>query len=258
MILLLDIGNTFLKWAACSDGKLLKKGEFLHAGQPLHEAFATAWGAITTPRRVVAASVAGNALAGALDGWVAQHWQLAVDYAESGATALGVSNAYLEPARLGVDRWLAMLAAFQQCRGQVCVIDCGTALTVDAVSASGQHLGGLILPGLGMMRDALLRGTEGVNYDTEPDLTSDDDSPALLANDTRGAVEAGSLYAIVAFIERIVADLERETGQPMSVLLTGGDAPDIELLLSRGAEYRPALVLEGLALSVNEDCGGIH
>jgi type III pantothenate kinase len=196
-------------------------------------------------------------MAGALDGWVNQHWQLSVEYVHPAASGFGVTNAYSEPQDLGVDRWLAIIAAYQRAKGAVCVIDCGTALTVDVVDGKGQHLGGLILPGLGMMRDSLLQRAEGIDYEPENEPFSDDAVPTLLANDTQGAVEAGSLYASIAFIERVVADLEREVGQAMQVLLTGGDAPDIEPLLARELDYSPRLVLEGLALMAGESCAGL-
>jgi type III pantothenate kinase len=208
------------------------------------------------PRRVLAANVAGGAMAGALDGWVKQHWQLPVEYVQAAASGFGVTSAYTEPQHLGVDRWLAIIAAYQRARGPVCMIDCGTALTVDAVDGKGQHLGGLILPGLGMMRDSLLQRAGGIDYEPENERVSDD-VPTLLANDTQGAVEAGSLYALIAFIERVVVDLERELGQTMQVLLTGGDAPDIEPLLTREPDYSPRLVLEGLAMMAGEGCTGL-
>lgn len=256
MILLLDIGNSFIKWAGCSDGQLQETGESLHAGESLHEVFARTWGDLAAPRRVVAANVAGNALASALDGWARQHWQLDVDYVETAASGFGVTNAYAEPQRLGVDRWLTLIAAYQQAKGPVCIVDCGTALTVDAVSADGQHLGGLIVPGLGMMRDSLLKGANGIEYAPE-EGENGDEVPTLLANDTQGAVEAGSLYATIAFIERVIADLQRELGQGMQVMLTGGDAPDIEPLLAGSVSWSPTLVLEGLALSAGEACAGL-
>ncbi|MGD8999390.1 MAG: type III pantothenate kinase, partial [Granulosicoccaceae bacterium] len=86
MILLLDIGNSFIKWAGCSEGSLQETGELLHAGESLHEVFAQAWGSLAVPRRVVAANVAGSAMAGALDGWVNQHWQLSVEYVHPAAS----------------------------------------------------------------------------------------------------------------------------------------------------------------------------
>jgi type III pantothenate kinase len=257
MILLLDIGNSFIKWAGCSDGQLQETGESLHAGESLHEVFVRSWGDLAVPRRVVAANVAGHAFATALEGWVKQHWQLEVDYVATGASAFGVTNAYPDPKRLGIDRWLAIIAAYQRAKGPVCVVDCGTALTVDVVADNGQHLGGLILPGLGMMRDSLLKGTEGIDYASLEEAGNSDTVPTLLANDTQGAVEAGSLYASIAFIERVVADLQREVGQSMQVMLTGGDAPDIEPLLALQLSCCPTLVLEGLALSVAEECAGL-
>jgi type III pantothenate kinase len=112
------------------------------------------------------------------------------------------------------------------------------------MASSGQHLGGLIVPGLGMMRDALYAGTEGVQESVAESLAG-----GLLACDTAGAVEGGSLYAVVAFIDRVCTDMEKELDEPMTCLLTGGDATDILPLLNVEVEHEPLLVLQGLALT---------
>jgi type III pantothenate kinase len=148
-----------------------------------------------------------------------------------------------------VDRWLAMLAAWNLLRGPVCVIDCGTALTVDALDANGQHLGGLIVPGLGMMRDSLLEGTDGIAYDSS---AGEESSDSLLAHSTRSGVEVGSLYALLAFIDRVMTDLQQELGDEMQCILTGGDAAELAPLLAREVLQQPQLVLDGLALLVTE------
>lgn len=250
MILLLDIGNTFLKWACLDDGAFVEDGEILHADEDeLADAFAESWADLDRPSAVYAANVAGEDLASELDSWLNQAWQINANYVEPAEEAFGVRNAYQEPQQLGVDRWLAMIAAWNQQRGPVCVIDCGTALTVDAVGADGQHLGGLIVPGLGMMRDSLLDGAQGIDYATESEVENAD---SLLAHNTRGGVEYGSLYTILAFIDRVSTDLQRELGDNMQCILTGGDAPDILPLLARDVLHQPHLVLEGLAIRVTE------
>jgi type III pantothenate kinase len=243
MILLLDIGNSSIKWCWLDDGQLCNAGEVLHANAELASVLDEAWRDLPRPGAVWVSNVAGSVLAGALEQWLQQRWGLLPQYATSSEAWGEVRNAYEEPGRLGVDRWLALLAAYKTNKQAVCIIDCGTAITVDVMASSGQHLGGLIVPGLGMMRDALYAGTEGVSE-------SGVESPpsGLLASDTAGAVESGPLYAVVAFIDRVCADMEKELDEPMICLLTGGDVPIILPLLTAEVDHEPLLVLQGLAL----------
>lgn len=243
MILLLDIGNSFIKWSGLDDGQLCDAGEALHADNDLAEVFDQAWQDVPRPEAVWVSNVAGRDMAGALETWLQLTWGLLPQYATSREVFGAVRNAYKEPARLGVDRWLALLAAYEISRQAVCIIDCGTAITVDVMASSGQHLGGLIVPGLGMMREALYAGAQGVQESSAESMHN-----GLLASDTAGAVEGGSLYAVVAFIDRVCTDMEKELDEPVTCLLTGGDAENILPLLAVEVEHEPMLVLEGLAL----------
>jgi type III pantothenate kinase len=243
MILLLDIGNSSIKWCWLDDGQLRDTGKVLHADAELAGVLDEAWRNLPQPGAVWVSNVAGSELAGALEQWLQQRWALLPQYATSSETWGEVRNAYEEPGKLGVDRWLALLAAHKARKQSVCIIDCGTAITVDVVASSGQHLGGLIVPGLGMMRDALYAGTEGVQ-----ESIAESPASGLLARDTAGAVEAGPRYAMVAFIDRICAEMGKELDEPMTCLLTGGDAPEILPLLTAEVEHEPLLVLQGLAL----------
>jgi type III pantothenate kinase len=243
MILLLDIGNSFIKWCWLDDGQLFDVGEVLHADDELARVLDDEWRDLPQPTAVWVSNVAGDELAEALGQWLQQRWGLLPHYATSSEAWGEVRNAYDEPGRLGVDRWLALLAAYEISKQAVCIIDCGTAITVDVMASSGQHLGGLIVPGLGMMRDSLYAGTDGVQK-----AVAESPASGLLACDTAGAVEGGSLYAAVAFIDRVCADMEKELDEPMTCILTGGDALDILPLLNAELEHEPTLVLQGLAL----------
>ncbi len=243
MILLLDIGNSFIKWCELDDGQLCETGEALHADEDLACVFDEVLGELAQPEAIWVSNVAGSELAEALQQWLQMNWGLLPQYVHSSEVFGEVRNAYSEAERLGVDRWLALLAAYEISKQAVCIIDCGTAITVDVMASSGQHLGGLIVPGLGMMRDSLYAGTNDVQ-----ESVSESPSGGVLACDTAGAVEGGSLYAVVAFIDRVCADMEKELEEPMTCLLTGGDAPDILPLLNVEVEHEPVLVLQGLAL----------
>lgn len=148
-------------------------------------------------------------------------------------------TAYAEPGRLGVDRWLAVLAAADEPVPAV-VVDAGTAFTVDALSADGRHLGGYILPGLALQREALAGRTAQVRF-PEPDW-----SDAGWGSTTAACVCHGSLLSLAALVEAATVRLRAASDVMPRVLLTGGDARHFLPLLPQ-VELHPNLVLEGLA-----------
>lgn len=154
-------------------------------------------------------------------------------------------TAYADPARLGVDRWLVVLAAAVD-SGPALVVDAGTAFTVDALSADGCHLGGYILPGLTMQRDALAARTAQVSF-PEPDW-----SGLGWGESTAGSVGHGALLALSALVEAASRRLQVEAGRSPRLLLTGGDARLLAPWLP-GAERHACLVLEGLAAYFHDE-----
>jgi type III pantothenate kinase len=142
---------------------------------------------------------------------------------------------------MGVDRWLALIGAHRLCAGAVLVVDAGTAITYDLLLASGRHLGGLILPGIEMMRGSLLAGTNIPRVEPE-----ERDLP--WAADTGAAVGVGTIEAPAALVERLRRRLTAAAGGPSTVLLTGGDAERLRPALEEPVRVEPDLVLRGLAL----------
>ena len=240
MILLVDVGNSVLKWGLLQDGEIARTGRVVHRGKDLVELLDEVWSERHPPDRVVVSNVAGTDVTEILSEWVEAEWHVEAEFPKAAARAHGVTNAYTEPERLGVDRWAALLAAHELVEGPTCIVDCGTALTLDVLAADGTHLGGLIVPGLAMMRRSLLEGTAGI-------APGDDGEVALLARDTQGAVTGGTLYALVAFIDRVTADVEAEVDGAFARVITGGDAPRLLPLLSGDYRPEPHLVLKGLA-----------
>ena len=161
------------------------------------------------------------------------------EIATASAVCCGVTNAYAEPGRLGVDRWLALIAANAVSGGIRVVVDCGTAVTVDVLDAEGRHLGGQILPGLGLMHRCLVGNTRvDVSFV----------SPAgLLGSDTEGCVASGIHHAVAALIDRVGGHSGSDE-KAAAVIMTGGDAEAIAVMMNVTTEIRPHLVLEGLAL----------
>ena len=198
------------------------------------------WRQLAPPQRVIVSNVGGPSVASELSGWIRDTWRKEMEYVTAQPSAYGVTNAYTEPACLGADRWAALIGAHRKFSGPVCVVDCGTALTIDALAEDGEHLGGLIIPGIGLMRRSLSDSTNGIDANVSGDIS-------LLARRTSDAVTAGTLYAAVAVIDRVVSDVEAELNRDLACVITGGDAQSVYPLLARNAVYEPTLVLEGLA-----------
>lgn len=253
MMLLIDAGNSLLKWARFDSNGNDSHGGLRGHGQSAYEDDWTSrltanWSAAQRPERVVVANVRGDAFAEEFSVWCRRVWGLEAEFPSACEYACGVRNAYHEPARLGIDRWAAMIAAYQTYRGPICVFDLGTAITADAVNGAGEHLGGMILPGVELMRHALLGGTHGVR---DIALSGDTAMETLLGADTVSGVHAGTVYATVAFIERLRHDLRHELGDDLTVVLTGGEARRVHGLLAPRVELIPDLVLRGVARLAN-------
>ncbi|MGH8119379.1 MAG: type III pantothenate kinase, partial [Gammaproteobacteria bacterium] len=169
-------------------------------------------------------------------------WGLKPHFAEVASVAAGVRNAYAEITQLGVDRWLALVATWRKFGSAACIVDCGTAVTIDGLDGTGRHLGGLILPGVSMMQQVLYQTASGI--------------PAAgavrfqrgLADNTRQGVLNGCTMAVVALINRTVDELRGSAGDGLACVITGGAATEILPLLHAGFVHEPLLVLEGLAI----------
>ena len=240
-VLLVDIGNTNLKWAWLKAGRRSPVEAASYNQDGIVALASQCWGSAEWPERLLIASVAGQQIAQSLTQWSLDQWRLEPEFLVSQAAALGVQNGYREPERLGIDRWLTLVALRQQERGAVCVVDCGTAITIDVMDAQGCHLGGLILPGFVMMRESLLGCTQ------LPQLP-DSNYGGLLALDTADAISAGSVQATAALIERVVTETGQKLGGLPRVVLTGSDAPRLMNALKLEFEIDRELVMRGLAV----------
>ena len=263
MNLLIDIGNTSLRWALFpigQDGHDLGPMTAVRHGWAVPPDLLAAWECLQPPERVLIGNVGGTAVGEAVARVICAYWGRAPEFVQTRQDCLGLRVAYPEPARLGVDRWLALLAAHGYCAQSAIgseaalVVDVGTAATFDSLAPGGLHLGGLILPGIAMMRDSLLAGTHIPHGASEP-------APEPWASDTGAAVTTGSLYALAALAERVHQRLwDRLSATagvhtpPPVLLLTGGDAPRIAPLIDRPLELIPDLVLRGLARLTSGHC----
>ena len=243
--LLLDVGNTRLKWGIADDGEIHKTGSI--ARKKLSE---SGMSALTTklPRRVdaaLASNVGGTTIATRLAGLVGAHCGQDLHFARTERSQFGLTNAYAQPRRMGVDRWVAMLGAWLELQNACVVVDAGTAVTIDAIDDQGQHLGGMILPGEPMMRASLASNTSDIAA-MKPLKPEASTGLNMFGANTRSAVGSGALNAVVGAVERAITTL-RSNAYDATVVLTGGDASRILDALEEESLHRPNLVLQGLA-----------
>jgi len=240
-VILVDAGNSRLKWARRHAGAYAPRGELPSDLATLEAALGEHWRALARPTRIVACTVAGEQVRRAVDNAARGAWRRSVRWVRAEAQAFGVTNAYPRPATLGADRWVALIAAHRAHPGPVCIVDCGTAVTLDGLDASGAHLGGLILPGSQLMREALAQRAPGIPAAHAAALE-------LFANNTAGAVAGGALHATAALVERFVEGMTARLGEPVACLLAGGDGAAIAPCLNCDYTAAPDLVLAGLTL----------
>ena len=243
--LLFDVGNTRLKWGVLSGDRLSRTGSIRH--EKLKD---TGFNALTTKlpstvEDVLVSNVAGAAFGSRLSGVIGLHCGQDVHFVHSERSGFGVRNGYRQARQLGVDRWVALVGARQEAAGALCIVDAGTALTIDAMDRDGNHLGGQIIPGLDLMAGALERDTSdiGAAPRTPRDAATGMD---MFAKSTRLAVRAGAVSAVCGAVERAVRVM-KSAGYRPTVILTGGDASRILKQLDGKVIHRPHLVLQGLA-----------
>ena len=233
--LLIDVGNTAIKWRlANAEGLLDARGSVSDVSSLCKAIEAENWGMAGL------ASVASDAAEAELIAALTASGATAVHRATAQSTCLSLVSSYAEPERMGVDRWLAMLAAHADNEGALCVIDAGTAVTVDLVSAEGVHEGGYILPGADLMRRALSNETGRIDVNAL-------EAPAIVpGTNTQACVTAGSWRAVVGAVESTMAEYPGH--RP---LLTGGSAGTLREF-GLVATHNPDLVMEGLRLWLSQ------
>ena len=239
MELLVDIGNSRIKW--CDRQGLLRTDVASASCGDLQQMLDQQWSRLRGVDSVWVSSVAAAGLVDKLTAWVGQSWGLSPRLARTLPAQLGVVNGYDKPGQLGVDRWLALIGARDLFNRALVIADCGTATTIDAMEQSGRHLGGLILPGLRLMRESLLGQTA---IEAIPDSTM----LGPWARDTAGGIDAARLLSTVGLVERVAAALRARVGGEVLCVLTGGSAQAIKDILHMNVYHEPNLVLQGLAL----------
>jgi type III pantothenate kinase len=242
--LAIDIGNTRLKWAQYTSPQpgatLLRHGAaFLETIDSLAD---TDWRSLPAPASMLGCVVAGDGVKRRVEEQL-EIWDVEPRWVVSSSQACGVINSYDHPSRLGVDRWVAVIGARHRVLAQgaprpALVVMVGTAVTVDAIDTNGRFLGGLILPGFGLMLKALEMGTAGLKAPTGEAVE--------FPTNTSDALMSGGTDAIAGAIERMHRKLQVRTGQSPALIMSGGAAvklaPEIELPF----ELVDTLIFDGL------------
>ena len=243
-VLLIDIGNTRIKWSHLDGAR----------PGPLRAALHSHWRAADYARRLfhragvkraLVTSVAGPSVNRALCA-AARRAGVAVQFVKVPRRAGGVTVGYVDPWRLGVDRFVAAVGAHQIFRGvAVCVVGVGTAMTIDLVDAGGRHRGGVIIPAPDLMVQTLFSETHGIRRRAQGGRSG---KTELFGRSTRDGVVQGARYAAAALIDRAAEEARVLLGRKPLVVMTGGDAPVVRRLVHSPCVGVPDLVLRGLAV----------
>lgn len=258
MLLLLDVGNTRIKWAILeNDGDALKTttpAHWLAHGSVSHQAIdelEKAWqGHVIS--RIVISNVAGNVVREKLQAMLLHLFseKVSSEWFTSKSQLAGVRNTYAVPEQLGCDRFATMIAAhalFPQ--HPLIIATCGTATTIDALTAQGEFVGGMILPGLGVMAASLAHNT--AQLPNVADLSNLVLPPShTFADNTKAAIQSGCLAAQAGAIERAVTQHVMAMQAPVLCILSGGAASYIAPYLSVQHQIAENLVLIGLQVAV--------
>jgi type III pantothenate kinase len=249
-VLLLDIGNTRIKWALAHGGRRSRQQAVTHHGDWRVATHGSLARAVATADCCWCVSVAAAELTRALMLQL-RRAGLVVRILRSVRSHHDLINGYREPWRLGADRWAAMLGARAGGFGRkaLLVVSAGTALTVDLIDPHGRHCGGVIVPGPGLMTASLLADTAGIARrarGSRPTAAR----RKIFASDTRSALQSGTRLAAAALIDKLRVEARRKLGHDPIVLLTGGDAATLAQQLTCKSKLLPDLVLRGLAAAL--------
>jgi type III pantothenate kinase len=244
--LAIDIGNTRLKWALYAaphaGAALLDQGAVFV--ETIDELAEKDWKALRTPTSMLGCVVAGDAVRRRVEEQM-ELWDIEPHWVVPSPHEAGLTNGYEHPSRLGADRWVALAGARSRVLAAgkprpALVVMVGTAVTVDALDANGRFLGGLILPGFGLMLRALEMGTAGLKVPTGDVV----DFPT----NTSDALMSGGANAIAGAIERQARRLQARTGAEPLLLMTGGAAVKLAPITDLPFETVETLIFEGLLL----------
>lgn len=240
-ILAIDSGNSYIKWGLYADNLWIKKGKVLYSEiSTLKEEFSD----LPRPTLVIISHVARVITRSQLD-MLVSIWSTRTHWVVAEAFQCGVLNGYANPSQLGSDRWAALIAAWEIRHRACLVINVGTAVTIDALSNSGEFLGGIIMPGIHLMFNSLLSGTQLIRTDAG--------SYRIFPQSTNDAIQSGVVQCLVGAIERMYNLLLLQQDQPVETcIMSGGGASSLMPFIKIPVTMVENLVLEGLVMITND------
>lgn len=260
-VLLVDVGNSRVKWAWLSGGRVGPQQAAANTGWRVEDyarrVIGRGWLAERTRSsrgraqaavrgQILVSSVAGSGVRRMLVAAARRMGAPAPQFFVSRRRTAGVVTSYVEPWRLGVDRLVGAIGARHLAAGRaVCVVNVGTAITIDLVDAAGRHRGGAIIPGPALMVESLLRSTSGIRRRARGGSRG---VQSLFARTTRTAVSQGSRYASAAVIDRAILEAAKVLGRRPLAFLTGGGSARVRPVMRIPCVTVPDLVLVGLAV----------
>lgn len=241
--LLIDIGNSRIKWCHLTEQGRSSMSASDYQVKTISKALEDIGQGIPVPQAIVIVSVLAPALEQQINHWFSDRYGIEAVFVKSAEQAWGVRNGYTDASQLGNDRWVAMVAAYDQVKGAVGVVDCGTAVTIDLIDKQGEHHGGWILPGLTLFSEILkektaIPGFQAIMpYSLEP------------GKNTAVGVAAGSLLSLVGAIAQVHQYISLQPQfSNIRWIMTGGDANKVVKELSFEIEIVDELIMNGLQL----------
>lgn len=238
MNLVVDIGNSRIKWSPLGDGSWCP-GRSAALEEGLARLLDRSWKDMDPPGRVLVANVAGKPVSECVAAWTREHWHVEAEFFKSTARFGDIVSEYAHPPQLGCDRWAAIIGARALADGALCVVDCGTATTIDALTADHRFIGGVIFPGVELIQRSLLTGTAEIKERR-------DGFKEVFGTSTAECVSGGSFIGAAGAIDRVLDEMSVVLDQPV-LYITGGDARSVLPLLRHPCRHEPDLVLKGLA-----------
>jgi type III pantothenate kinase len=257
-VLLVDIGNTRIKWAIWRNGRIGPMRAAAHAGWSRKDYERRIFGGPPARlSRIIVASVAGALVDRLLAAAARSLAGAQPEFIATSRRAAGVTTRYVDPWRLGVDRFVGAIGAHQLAGARAaCVVNAGTTVTIDLIDGKGVHRGGAILPGPQLMVQSLLKSTAGIARRARDaaarrsgrERGRSGRASDLFARSTKSAIGQGALYAVAALVDRAVAEARGALGTVPLVLLSGGGAEQLEPLIRSRHVSAADLVLRGIAV----------
>jgi type III pantothenate kinase len=247
MILLIDAGNTRIKWRCFQQGELFGGGHQVHHGNLTPELLQKIWGSLPAPSSVWGVNVAGARIAEQISQWSNANWGQVPNFVTASQQTGNVVNGYHEPEKLGADRWMALVGADRITQEACCIADCGSAVTIDCMNGAHEHIGGLIIPGLTMMPWCVSSNTAQVAF-TEGEA-------GWLGMDTPSCLASGATQSIVGALTRTAELMKKKFSPPVTLIIAGGDAPKLLPWLGNEWIYEPDLIFIGLAAAMQHHKG---